>query len=61
MSGGIVATIVLLVAVVCCGALWVAYIKTRTRGVGALARLRGRATSDPEVHYLKSDVDLDDE
>ena len=58
MSGKGIALTVMLVGLVCCVGLWVAYIATRsTRGVAALARLRGRATSDPEVHYLKADVD----
>lgn len=58
MSGATVATIVLLVCVICCGALFAAFLVMRTsRGYAALARLRGRTTRDPEVRYLKSDVD----
>ncbi|KAJ8705330.1 hypothetical protein PYW07_011157 [Mythimna separata] len=57
-SGATIAITVLLVAVGLVAALWAVYFMTRsTRGVAALARIRGRTTSDPEVHYLKSDVD----
>lgn len=58
MSGASVAVTVLLVAVALVGGVWFIYVMTRsTRGVAALARIRGRTTSDPEVHYLKTDVD----
>lgn len=57
-SGATIAVTVLLVGVACVGVVWVAYVMKRSaRGVLAIARLRGRATSDPEVHYLKTDVE----
>lgn len=57
MSGASIAGTVLLVAVALVGGVWVFYVMTRSRGVAALARIRGRSRSDPEVHYLKTEVD----
>ncbi|CAB3255084.1 unnamed protein product [Arctia plantaginis] len=61
-NGAITAVIVLLVLGICCGILYGGYYLRTSRGSEALARLRGRATRDSEVRFLKSDVDdIDDE
>nr|ABB92836.1 scavenger receptor SR-C-like protein [Spodoptera frugiperda] len=57
LSGATLAVTVIIAIAATFGLVWLAIVLTRSRGMAALARIRGRATSDPEVHYLKSDVD----
>ncbi|CAH0697607.1 unnamed protein product [Spodoptera exigua] len=57
LSGATLAVTVILGIAAMVGLVWAAIMLTRARGMAAISRIRGRVTSDPEVHYLKSDVD----